>query len=42
MKPIRVEFYEPSDDPCVHVRSKVVLCPSNRSARREERKRGAL
>lgn len=34
MKPIKVEFYEPSEDPHVHVRTKVILCPSNRSARK--------
>lgn len=34
MKPIRVEFFEPTGDPYTHVRSKVILCPSNRSARK--------
>jgi hypothetical protein len=34
MKPIKVELFAPSSDPRVHVRTKVILCPSNRSARR--------
>lgn len=34
MKPIKVEFFAPTDDPHVHIRTGTILCHSNRSARK--------